>query len=70
MWRDSKNNYLLCGYGRICYSSRNYEYVYSNLLYDDNGAFRNNFNKILADGKVKRYFKRKGNRKNERYSKK
>lgn len=52
MWRDSKNNYLLCGYGRICYSSRNYEYVYSNLLYDDNGAFRNNFNKILADGKV------------------
>lgn len=52
VWEDSENNYLLCEYGRIYYTSKDCDFTYLNLMYDDNGVFRNNFNKILADGKV------------------
>ena len=52
VWEDSEKNYLLCEYGRICYTSKDYDFIYSNLLYDGYGVFRDNFNELLADGKV------------------
>ena len=52
VWEDSEKNYLLCEYGRICYTSKDYYFIYSNLLYDGNGVFRDNFDELIADGKV------------------
>lgn len=51
-WQDAKKNYLLCENGRISYTSKDYDYIYADLLYDDNGIFRNNFDTTLTDGKV------------------
>ena len=52
VWEDSEKNYLLCEYGRICYTSKDYYFIYSNLLYDGNGVFRDNFDELIADGKI------------------
>ena len=52
VWEDSEKNYLLCEYRRICYTSKDYYFIYSNLLYDGNGVFRDNFDELIADGKI------------------
>ena len=70
VWEDSEKNYLLCEYGRICYTSKDYYFIYSNLLYDGNGVFRDNFDELIADGKINGISKEKAIKKNERYSKK
>ncbi|MDO5517731.1 MAG: hypothetical protein Q4F66_09245 [Clostridium sp.] len=51
-WTDKNDNYLAVSVGDIYYTTASFSYAYENLLYDENGCLRDNFNQICSEKEI------------------